>query len=81
MERIALDVLGPLPLSIRGNKYIMVVCDYFTRWSEAYGIPNQEALTVAKTLVVEWICRCGAPELLSIRVGDNQDTWDSTSQN
>ena len=32
MERIAMDILGPLPTSDNGNKYILVVSDYFTRW-------------------------------------------------
>jgi len=31
MERIALDLLGPLPVTQHGNKYILVVSDYFTR--------------------------------------------------
>ena len=53
MERIAMDILGPLPLSHRGNKYVLVVTDYFTRWSEAYPLPNQEAITVARILVDE----------------------------
>ena len=36
-----------------GNKYILVAADYFTWWTEAYGIPNQEATTVATKLVEE----------------------------
>ncbi len=32
MERVALDILGPLPETLRGNKYVLVVTDYFTRW-------------------------------------------------
>jgi hypothetical protein len=30
LERVALDILGPLPTSSRGNKYILIVGDYFT---------------------------------------------------
>jgi transposase InsO family protein len=30
---------------------------YFTRWPEAYAIPNQEASTVAQKLVDKWVCR------------------------
>lgn len=48
-ERIALDILGPLPISENGNKYLLVVSDYFTKWPEAYPLPNQEAITVAES--------------------------------
>ena len=42
----------------------MVVTDYFTRWVEAYSLPNQEAPTVAKVLVNEWISHYGAPDAI-----------------
>lgn len=56
MERIALHILGPLPLSDNGNRYLLIVADYFTKWPEAYPLPNQEATTVAKVLVNEMVC-------------------------
>ena len=71
MERIALDVFGPLPVTQHGNKYILVVSDYFTRWVEAYPLPNQEASTVAKVLVNEWVCRFGAPDVIHSDQGKN----------
>ena len=71
MERMALDIVGPLPRTKRGNKYILVVADYFTRWVEAYGLPNTEASTVAKVLVNEWICRFGAPYAIHSDQGRN----------
>ena len=57
----ALDILGPLPRSSRGNRYILVVADNFTRWTEAYPIPIQEATTVARWFIGEFVCRYGAP--------------------
>ena len=30
-QRIAMDIVGPLPRSRRGNRYVLVVCDYATR--------------------------------------------------
>ncbi|GFY28765.1 retrovirus-related Pol polyprotein from transposon 412 [Trichonephila clavipes] len=40
-ERIAFDILGPLPRSSDGNNNILVVMDYFTKWPKAYPIPEQ----------------------------------------
>ena len=64
MEQIAIDILGPLPETPRKNKFILVVSDYFTKWTESYPIPNQEATTVAEKLVGEFICRFGVPREL-----------------
>ena len=43
MERIPMDILGPLPTTPRSNKHILVVGDYFLKWKEAYPMPNMEA--------------------------------------
>ncbi|CAC5376954.1 unnamed protein product [Mytilus coruscus] len=59
LDRIAIDIIGPLPITMGGNEYIMVVEDYFTKRTESYAIPNHQALTVADKLVTEFICRFG----------------------
>ena len=64
MERMAIDILGPLPETGKGNKYIVVVSDYFTKWTEALPMPNMEACTVAKLLVEEIFCRVGVPQIV-----------------
>ncbi|KAK3102361.1 hypothetical protein FSP39_010822 [Pinctada imbricata] len=61
MERIAVDILGPLPVTAKGNRYVLVICDLFTKWTEAFAIPNQEASTVARVMIDEFICRFGTP--------------------
>ena len=71
MERIAIDILGPLPETPRKNKFILVVSDYFTKWTESYPLPNQEATTVAEKLVNEFICRFGVPHELHSDQGRN----------
>ena len=50
---MAVDILGPLPETSGGNSYILVAEDYFTRWLEAWPIPNQEIKTVAQKLLNE----------------------------
>ena len=64
LENVAVDILGPLPVTEKGNKYILVVTDYFTRWVETYPMPNQEVSTVAQTLVDEFFCRFSSPTQL-----------------
>ena len=64
MQMVATDIVGPFPESQAGNSYILVVADYFTRWTEAYAIPNQEATTVAKKLTDEFFFRFSPPEQL-----------------
>jgi transposase InsO family protein/predicted aspartyl protease len=61
MERVAMDILGPLPESLSGNKYILIIADYFTRWTEAYAMKDQEAATVTRIFLHEFICRYGLP--------------------
>lgn len=55
----------------RGNRYILVIVDYFTKWTEAFAIPDHEAETVAKKLVHEFICRLGVPIQLHSDQGRN----------
>ena len=59
LDRIGIDIMGPLKTTKSGNKYILVIGDYFTRWMEAYSLPNQKAEEVASKLVFEFCCRYG----------------------
>ena len=52
MSIIALDILGPLNPTYNSNQYIFVVGDYFTKWKEAYPVPNHTAATVASSRTV-----------------------------
>ena len=61
MERVAVDILGLLPTSTQGNKYVLITTDYFTKCPEAYPMPNQEAVTVAQCLVNQFFSRFGVP--------------------
>lgn len=70
-ERIALDILGPLPTTNGQNKFILVVMDYFSKWPEAYSIPDQEASTISEVLVENWISRFGVPLLIHSDQGTN----------
>jgi hypothetical protein len=45
--------LCELPVTSGGNKHILVISDYYTKWTECFAMPNMEAKTVAKLLVEE----------------------------
>ena len=64
MERIAVDILGPLPLTTKGNRFIVIVADYFTKWVEGYAVANHQAETIAEVLVNNIFNRFGLPQTL-----------------
>ncbi|MCQ7131118.1 DDE-type integrase/transposase/recombinase [Salmonella enterica] len=70
-ERMAVDILGPLPTTERGNRYLLVAQDYFTKWPEVIPVPNQEAVTVAGALVEHVFSRFGVPLELHSDQGRN----------
>ena len=45
MDLITTDILSGLPTADNGSKYLLVVVDAFTKWVEAYPLPDQEAAT------------------------------------
>ena len=71
MERIGVDILGPFPVTDSGNRYVLVAMDYFTKWPEAYAVPDQSATTTAGRLVEEMFARFGVPDELHSDQGRN----------
>uniref|UniRef100_A0AAV2KIM1 Integrase catalytic domain-containing protein n=1 Tax=Knipowitschia caucasica TaxID=637954 RepID=A0AAV2KIM1_KNICA len=51
-------------VSDQGNKYVMCAMDYFTKWPEVYALPDQEAETVADTLLEGMFSRFGTPDII-----------------
>ena len=49
-ETVAVDILGPYPLTTRGNRFILVVTDIFTTWAERFALRNSVAPTLIRTL-------------------------------
>ena len=64
MEMVAIDIMGPFPKNENGNCYILVAEDYFTKWLEAWAIPNQEAKTIVQKLLEEMFLRFSLPDRL-----------------
>ena len=54
--------LMELPKTQRGNKYVLVLQDYLTKWPLAYTLPDQETQTIARILFEEVIPFFRVPE-------------------
>ena len=51
IERIAMDVIGPLPKTSAGKQFVLVICDYPTRYPEAYAMTTITTTAVAEKLM------------------------------
>ena len=69
-QRIAMDLIGPLPKSKKGNRFILTICDYATRYPEAIPLPSTEAPRIVKELVLLF-SRVGVPEEVLTDQGPN----------
>ena len=69
-QRIAMDIVGPLPRSRQGNRYILVVCDYATRYPEAVALRPIDADHIAEELM-KMFARVGIPEEILTDQGTN----------
>ena len=74
LDRIATDILVPLPITPRGNKYILVVTDYFTKWIEVCHVSDQTAVTCAQIIFNDVICRFGCPLSMHSEQGRNYES-------
>jgi hypothetical protein len=63
-ERIGIDFVGPLERTKKGNKYILVVTDYLTKWPEAKAMKEATAKNVIEFIYEEIICRHGCPRVI-----------------
>ena len=73
LDRLATNILGPFPESTKGNKYILAVTGYFTKWVEIYAIRDQSAITCAEVILDEFIGRYGCPYNIHSDQGRNYE--------
>ena len=72
-ERVAMDLLDVSVISAKGYKYILVVCDYFTKYTEAYPLKDKTARSVVDALMDVWLPRYGFPLFLHSDQGKEFD--------
>ena len=48
--QVGIDLIGPLPTTSNGNKYMVILVDYFSKWPEASPLPDKSVFVVAMFL-------------------------------
>ena len=70
-ETMGIDVIGPLPTTERGNKYIVMMVDHGSKWTEAFATGDVTSKTIASLIFENIICRFGPPKKLHSDRGSN----------
>ncbi|XP_075744075.1 uncharacterized protein LOC142802884 [Rhipicephalus microplus] len=51
-QRVAIDLIGPLsPRSDKGNRYVLTLIDFATRYPDAVALPRIDAVSIAEALL------------------------------
>jgi hypothetical protein len=67
-HHIGIDIVGPLPVTPSGNRYIVVCIDFFSKYPEAKALAKADAASITQFIYDDIICRHGIPaELTSDR--------------
>ena len=61
-QTVGIDIVGDLPVTKQGNKWILTVIDHFSRWPIGIPIQDRESATIARAVFDNLITVHGAPE-------------------
>lgn len=69
-KKIAIDIVGELPRSTTGHRYILTIVDYATRYPAAIPLRSVTSKAVADALI-QYFCMVGIPDELVSDQGSN----------
>lgn len=70
-SRLEIDLVGPLPVTENGNKYILTWQCNLTKYSGAIPMSDIDSPAIAKAFSEDFICRFGCPEIVVTDQGAN----------
>ena len=59
--KIGLDLSGPYPTTLSGNRYIVTFVDLYSGWPEAFCVPDKAADNIVHLIIEEIFPRFGCP--------------------
>ena len=62
--RVAVDIISGFETTSNGNTCMMVITDYYTKYTKVFPLPNHTAATCADAMVRGWVLPLGAPLML-----------------
>ena len=70
-DKISMDIVGPLPQTQKGNKYILTIQDLLTKYSIGIPMAGISSAEIADVFVKQFICRFGSPRAILTDQGAN----------
>lgn len=70
-DKVSLDIMGPLPITVKGNQYILTMQDLLTKYSVAVPLNNATSISIADAFAKNFICIYGAPKAILTDQGAN----------
>ena len=74
-ERIAMDLCGPMEPTAAGNRYVLVIGDYFSKFTMPIAVPDKTQEVIAEALVTRWISLFGIPDVIHTDRGREFDNY------
>ena len=68
---VSMDLIGPVTASCFDEKYILVIQDMLTRWTELVPLKETDTATIMRKFMTVWVCRYGPPYRLLTDRGAN----------
>lgn len=71
LEEISMDLVGPVPYSRAGTRYVLVIQDKLSRFIVFAPLKDASAEMVARVFLSQWICQFGVPKRIVTDRGTN----------
>jgi len=70
-DKVAMDIVGPLSKTERGNEYILMLQDQLIKFCMRIPLPDQTSETIAEAFVDKFICVLEVPKAILTDQGRN----------